>query len=131
MFSLTTVNNAARPLDTIPRTATCADGSAATYYIESNATSQDYIFFFEGGMGCAHDIATCEYLQLESAPLFTSDGFPEDIRGYGIMSGHERENSVYSTFNRIYVPYCSMDLYLLDGESEDGELQFRGRIILE
>lgn len=97
----------------------------------ANESSEDYVVFLQGGMGCAHNITRCEELREEAPPLFTSVGFPDEMAAYGMLSGDTAENSLFSTFNRIYVPYCSMDLYLLDTESPDGDLQFRGRPLLE
>lgn len=48
-----------------------------------------------------------------------------------MLSGDTRENPLYSTYNRVFVPYCTQDMHLLDTESTDGELQFRGRPYLE
>lgn len=96
-----------------------------------NETSNDYIVFLQGGMGCAHDLDQCATLKAEARPLFTSDGYPDGMAAYGMLSGNAEENSMYSTFNRIYVPYCSMDLFLLDTQSPMGDLQFRGRPLLE
>lgn len=68
---------------------------------------------------------------MPSAPLFTSEGWPETSEGYGLLSGDSEENPLYSTYNRVFVPYCTQDMHLLDTESPDGELQFRGRPYLE
>lgn len=97
----------------------------------TNASSKDYIVFLQGGLGCAHNLTRCDELMEEAPPLFTSTGFPEEIAAYGILSGNAEENTLYNTYNRIYVPYCSMDLYLLDTQSPGGDLQFRGRPLLE
>eukprot|EP00904_Undaria_pinnatifida_P003159 jgi/Undpi1/12844/HiC_scaffold_7.g02511.m1 len=62
---------------------------------------------------------------------FTSDGFPEKMEAFGFLSGDGVENPMYSSYNRVYVPYCTMDMYLLDTATSDGSLQFRGRPLLE
>lgn len=48
-----------------------------------------------------------------------------------MLSGDPSENPLYGTFNRVLIPYCSMDMFLLDTQSDDGELQFRGRHVLQ
>ncbi|CAM9593982.1 unnamed protein product, partial [Scytosiphon promiscuus] len=115
-------------------TAVCADGSPGSYYMATNATSSDYVFFFggDGGGGstpsCAHDEALCEE---EGRELGSGGDRGEDMRAASVLAAGEGENSLFSTYNRVYVPHCSSDMFLLDTESADGDLQFRGRHILE
>ena len=100
--------------------------------MSANTSSSDFAVFFQGGVGCAHSPSLCLELQEEEPWLFTSEGFPEAVAGYGFLSGDAEKNRLYSTFNRVYVPYCTMDMYLLDTESPaGGDLQFRGRPLLE
>lgn len=40
--------------------AICADGSAGFYFMAANASSNDYIFRFMGGAGCAYNETYCE-----------------------------------------------------------------------
>lgn len=63
-----------------------------------------------------------------SAPLFTSDEalWPRTVAGFNSLSGDPDANPLYSTYNRVFVPYCTQDLMLLDTEASDGGLQFRG-----
>jgi len=110
------------------QTAVCADGSPAWYHIAINASSSDYLFYLRGGAdSCAHDPALCP--GPDSIPNFFSEH--DELEGRGLLSGDLFENPLYSTFNRVLIPYCSMDMFLLDTQSADGELQFRGRSILE
>ncbi|CAN0576338.1 unnamed protein product [Laminaria digitata] len=111
--------------------AICADGTAGHYYMAANASSSDFVVFLEGGGGCAHDQKLSEETRGRSPQLFTSEGFPENIEAYGFLSGDSVENPLYSTYNRVYLPYCTMDMYLLDTATSGGELQFRGRPLLE
>lgn len=97
----------------------------------ANASSRDFVVFLQGGQGCAHSAATCEHLRATKGHLFTSEGFPDTVASYGVLSGNAPENPLYSTYNRVYVPYCTMDMYAMDAQSKDGSLQFRGRPLLE
>eukprot|EP00904_Undaria_pinnatifida_P003157 jgi/Undpi1/12842/HiC_scaffold_7.g02509.m1 len=97
----------------------------------TNTTSNDYVVFFQGGGGCAHNQTLCEQIREETPQRFTSDGFPEKMEAFGFLSGDGVENPMYSSYNRVYVPYCTMDMYLLDTATSDGSLQFRGRPLLE
>ncbi|CAN0574286.1 unnamed protein product, partial [Laminaria digitata] len=102
--------------------AICADGSAGHFYLAANTTSSDFVVFLGGGGGCAHDQTLCEKVREYSPQLFTSEGFPDTMAAFGFLSGDSRENPMYSTYNRVYLPYCSMDMYLLDTGTPDGLL---------
>lgn len=60
--------------------------------------------------------------QRHSAPLLTSDGWPDATIGSGLFSTDAAKNPLYSAFNRGFVPYRTQDLFLLDTESPGGEL---------
>lgn len=98
-----------------------------------NESSSDFVVHLQGGEGCAHNQTLCKELLEDKPQLFTSEGFPETVVAHSFLSGNESENALYSTYNRVYVPYCTMDLYLLDTESPagGGDMQFRGRPLLE
>ncbi|CBJ30870.1 conserved unknown protein [Ectocarpus siliculosus] len=97
----------------------------------TNASSSDYIFFLQAGsVSCAHDATLCER-QIEGAEIITTGSEREVILGHNLLSGDAAENALFSTFNRVYVPHCTADMFLLDTQSDDGQLQFRGRALLE
>lgn len=97
----------------------------------TNASSSDYIFFLQAGsVSCAHNATLCER-QVEDAEIKTSGSEHEVILGHNLLSGDAEENSLFSTFNRVYVPHCTADMFLLNAQSADGQLQFRGRALLE
>eukprot|EP00752_Nemacystus_decipiens_P017729 g15897.t1 len=107
--------------------AVCADGSPAWFHLATNASSSDYVFYLQGGaVSCAHNETLCEEGG-ESTSLPFSEH--EVIPAAGMLSGDPPH--LYSTFNRVLIPYCTMDMFLLDTQSFDGELQFRGRRLLE
>lgn len=87
--------------------------------------------YVQGGQGCAHNLTLCAEVLEEVPQLFTSRGFPAEVKGYNILSDDEMEGTLFTTSNKIYIPYCTMDLYLLDTASEFSSLQFRGRPLLE
>lgn len=111
-------------------TAVCADGSPAWFHIAANASSSDYLFYLQGRgaefYSCAHEPLLC-------AGFFSEEEHDDaDLQAAGgLLSGDPSENPLYSTFNRVVIPYCSMDMFLLDTQSDDGELQFRGRRLLQ
>lgn len=95
-----------------------------------NASSSDYVFFLQAGsVSCAHNPTLCEVE--EEAEITATGSEYEEILGYNLLSGDAAENALFSTFNRVYVPHCTADMFLLDTQSADGQLQFRGRALLE
>lgn len=91
----------------------------------TNASSGDYVFYLQGGaVSCAHDQALCA--EVAGVPALSEQ---EVIEAGSFLSGDP--SNLYSTFNRVIIPYCSMDMFLLDTQSADGHLQFRGRQLLE
>ena len=109
-------------------TAICADSSPGAYYIERNSSSSDYVVYVAGGGGCADDPIRCEEVDEDK---LTSNGLSETITGHGLLSNDAVDNPMYSTFNRIFIHYCTQDMFLLDTESSDGVYQFRGRHLIE
>lgn len=108
-------------------TAVCADGSPAWFHMATNASSSDYVFYLQGGaVSCAHNQALCTE-EAATTSLALSERAVLDAAG--LLSGDPPH--LYSTSNRVLIPYCSMDMFLLDTQSADGELQFRGRSLLE
>ncbi|CAN0464717.1 unnamed protein product, partial [Hapterophycus canaliculatus] len=93
-------------------TAVCADGSRGFFYKATNASSSDYVFFLGGGVGstsCAHAEALCD--EDEGRELGGGDR-GEDVRGTSILAAGEIENPLFATYNRLYLPHCSSDMFL-------------------
>eukprot|EP00752_Nemacystus_decipiens_P017717 g15885.t1 len=111
--------------------AVCVDQSPGYFYASMNSTSNDFVVRLMGGGGCVTEEQKCATGIQDGTILFSSDGMPEVATGFGVLSGDSTENPSFSTYNRIMVPYCTQDMFLMDTESSDGELQFRGRSYLE
>ena len=93
----------------------------------TNASSSDYVFYLQGGaVSCAHNRAQCTEATTSTSPFSEH----EVLEGAGLLSGDPLQ-SLYGTYNRVLIPYCSMDMFLLDTQSADGDLEFRGRPLLE
>lgn len=105
-----------------PEGATCADGSPYRYFVEFSATSDDVVVFFEGGGAC-WDYASCTGTGVRSAA--NRDGIPPehasrytDFLGQGVsvnqvfpLLAREVEVSPVSDWNKIFVPYCTGDVF--------------------
>lgn len=111
--------------------ALCVDLSPGYIYASMNSSSNDFLVRLMGGGGCVTDEVDCAAGTREGGVLYSSAGMPTTSTGFGVLSGDATENPLFSTYNRIMVPYCTQDMFLMDTESSDGELQFRGRRYLE
>lgn len=120
-----------RPLRCVVFEAVCVDQSPGYFYASMNSSSNDFVVRLMGGGGCVTEEEDCAEGIREGSILYSSNGLPATATGFGVLSGDAAENPLYSTYNRILMPYCTQDMFLMDTESSDGELQFRGRPYLE
>eukprot|EP01062_Namystynia_karyoxenos_P028360 TRINITY_DN2149_c0_g1_i1.p1 TRINITY_DN2149_c0_g1~~TRINITY_DN2149_c0_g1_i1.p1 ORF type:complete len:461 (+),score=126.46 TRINITY_DN2149_c0_g1_i1:90-1385(+) len=90
-------------------TAKCIDGSPAAYYIHRNPNSSKYIVWLEGGGACK-GIEDCK-LRAQSG-LGSSKGYKATTAAArGMIMGDVATNPDFADWNRIFVPYCSGDLW--------------------
>lgn len=130
-FNFVDTSLALRPLRWIVSEAVCVDQSPGYFYASMNSSSNDFVVRLMGGGGCVTDEEGCAAGVRERSGLYSSVGMPDIATGFGVLSGDATENPLFSTYNRIMVPYCTQDMFVMDTESSDGELQFRGRRYLE
>lgn len=90
-------------------TAKCIDGSPATYYIAANSSSKGYIIFLEGGGVCTH-LKDCK-LRAKTDLGSSKNLRPEMPDNIGGVIGSDDTNPDFRSWNRIYVPYCSGDIW--------------------
>lgn len=107
----------------------CADGTPGVYYSSSNSSSSDYVVYVNGGGACVNDPSQCDII--EKPFKFGSNGLPETMESFGILSDDVDDNPLFYTFNKVFIHYCTQDMYLMDTVSQDGKFQFRGRPLLE
>lgn len=89
----------------------CNDGSPAAYYIAANASSPNFVVWLQGGGICqSEDDCKNRPLNLRSskgyAPTFTPS--PESM---GMLANDPSVNPDLFTWNRVFVPYCSGDVW--------------------
>lgn len=90
--------------------ARCLDGSPAGYYFAPGNGSgiTSYVIFLEGGGFCA-DVASCS--ERAKTSLGSSKYWPSTEAGFGIIDSSSVNNPNFYNFNRVYVLYCSGDVY--------------------
>lgn len=127
------------PLGGIDPLAVCNDGTEASYYIKDNGNRNHWMVYLAGGGWC-YDADSCagryngsQYPHhdcrnsSEALPCFmSSKDYPETCAKTGMFdrSATDREKSAVAAANKIYVPYCSSDGHMGDGEFEG--FQYRG-----
>eukprot|EP01062_Namystynia_karyoxenos_P028361 TRINITY_DN2149_c0_g2_i1.p1 TRINITY_DN2149_c0_g2~~TRINITY_DN2149_c0_g2_i1.p1 ORF type:complete len:458 (+),score=155.72 TRINITY_DN2149_c0_g2_i1:90-1376(+) len=89
--------------------AKCIDGSPAVYYIARNPKSTKYVVWLEGGGACF----TLEDCKLRAKSVLGSSKMymPFTQAARGMLKGNAEENPDFADWNRIFVPYCSGDVY--------------------
>ena len=89
--------------------AKCLDGTPAVYYVAANASSPSWVVWLEGG-GICLNLADCA--QRAKGRLGSSAAYPDSIAApKGMLSSDAAANPDLHTWNRVFVPYCSGDVW--------------------
>ena len=116
----------------------CYDGTQAGFYIDDRG-SQDWIVYLQGGAYCAW-ASKCEDLRRQANHRWkfsSSTWDQEKMELAGILSPHPEDNPTFSSYNAIYVPYCSQDLWIgstsliLSSKTKRVRVHFRGKNIFQ
>lgn len=126
---------AAGTLSFLPQTK-CLDGSPAGLYVaDGSASSNKVVIYLEGGGVCASE-ADC--IKRSLGPLGSSDSWTHELTFTTILSGNADINPDFYDATRVFVPYCSGDVWI--GQMEEAtnpwatsgtELYFSGHNILQ
>eukprot|EP00698_Gefionella_okellyi_P024227 TRINITY_DN8488_c0_g1_i2.p2 TRINITY_DN8488_c0_g1~~TRINITY_DN8488_c0_g1_i2.p2 ORF type:complete len:165 (+),score=24.57 TRINITY_DN8488_c0_g1_i2:39-533(+) len=106
--------------------AYCNDGSPAQYYYHPPSRVQDedkWLFYLEGGGFCFDDMS-CQQRAVTNINLTSSAYWPDAMSLNGILSTNQSDNALFWSWNIVYIPYCSSDMWT--GASSHGGIQFRG-----
>lgn len=121
----------------IGRKAVCNDGTPSGYYFApgSDAGASTWIIHLQGG-GFCYDFDSCR--RREQNPTqdtsMSSSVWPTETvgNGHGLMAADPLENPDFYTANRVYVRYCSSDIFSGATDPYPGQpWSFRGRTILQ
>lgn len=109
--------------------ARCMDGSPGGYYLAANSSSASWVIELEGGGECASKV-NCD--GRKGSALISSKYFPKDHSPSFLLADSDA-NPRLRTFNRVFVPYCSQDLWTGQRTSASDETfgyYFAGRHVL-
>ncbi len=92
--------------------ARCLDGSPGGYYFApatSSSTTKKWVIFLEGGGAC-FDFSTCH--DRSKTTLGSSLQWPRTrVDESNVLSTDEGINPLWSTWNRVFIPYCTGDVH--------------------
>ena len=111
--------------------AKCMDGTPGGYYHAANASSRSWIIELEGGGECV-DKADCDK-HIHSA-LGSSNFFLKNTTLKFFLQDDAVANPRLRQMNRVYVPYCSQDLWTgqrVAASDETFGYFFSGHYVLE
>merc|ERR1711865_852979 len=80
----------------------CLDGSPFGYYVQRNASSDDWVIDILGGGWCA----TAESCATRDPRLSSSTTWSPTSGGNGITEDDPIKNPDYFTYNHVIFPYC-------------------------
>merc|ERR1719244_1323995 len=122
-----------KELSDYPR-AVCNDGSNATYYYSDNAFSADHLLIYLQGGGSCQDVQSCNQRCNNPDSAFRCTA-PQDETmpaALNFLLEDEDLNPPFYDFGKIYVPYCSSDIWIgtADASPENGNRFFHGKDIV-
>ena len=122
-----------RSLSSYPQ-AVCNDGTPAAYYTsdEMGEWSSVVVYLQEGG-GCATVEDCIERCEVSNPELCTEDTADDHDLTYTMWSEDPEENPPFHNFYKIFVPYCSSDVYTgkRNASEDTGNYFFHGKFIIQ
>ena len=114
--------------------AVCNDGTPAAYYASDQVEGwAGMVVYLQEGGGCI-SVEDCNArCQVYSPGLCTEDTAEEHEFDYTMWSEDPEENPPFHNFYKIFVPYCSSDLYTgtRNASEETGNYFFHGKFIVQ
>ena len=110
--------------------AKCMDGSPAAYYLAANTSSTSWVIHLEGGGECASK-TNCD--ARKGSALSSSKYFAASVK-MNFLNQDTSYNPVLRQFNRVFLPYCSQDLWSgqrTEATNETFGYYFSGHLIVE
>ena len=110
--------------------AKCMDGSPAAYYLAANTSSTSWVIHLEGGGECASK-TNCD--ARKGSALSSSKYFAASVK-MNFLNQDTSYNPVLRQFNRVFLPYCSQDLWSGQRTAATNETfgyYFSGHLIVE
>lgn len=91
------------------RNAICLDGSEAVFYLSRNHDSKNWVVQLQAGGSC-DNFQSCQ--ERVKGPYGSSQSYDQYMKGVFVVSDDPRENPTFASWNKVYVPYCSGDVFV-------------------
>jgi len=126
--------------------AKCNDGTTAVYYrapVENSQNPKKMLIYLQGGGYCIpgsplYDVTNCDIRCTTENTLCTASTDPDleltdTSLGDNIGSNDQTKNPAFYDFTKVFVPYCSSDVYsgTKDASADTGNLVFHGKYIIQ
>lgn len=95
--------------DAVNRNALCLDGSEAVFYLSQNPDSKHWVVQLQAGGSCG-TYDSC--LDRSRGSFGSSRNYSDFLTGTFVASGDPAENPMFSSWNKVFVPYCSGDVFV-------------------
>ena len=110
-------------LDGVAVSPQCNDGSTASLYL-SPGNSTCYVIFLQGGEYCSSP-EECAARAVSSKDKVSSSTMPVQLEGATVLDADSGANAAYAGCRRVFIPYCSSDLWIGRGGSASSPAGFR------
>ncbi|XP_031574737.1 palmitoleoyl-protein carboxylesterase NOTUM-like [Actinia tenebrosa] len=91
------------------RQALCLDGSVAVFYLSHNPLSKNWIIQLQAGGSCG-SVEACR--ERAKGRYGSSKDYDLYMTGTFLSSDDPNENPTFASWNKVYVPYCSGDVFV-------------------
>ncbi|KAL9989249.1 hypothetical protein ACROYT_G003778 [Oculina patagonica] len=95
--------------DATNRNALCLDGSEAVFYLSRNPESKHWVVQLQAGGSCG-TYDSC--LDRSKGSFGSSKNYSDFMTGTFVASDDPAENPMFSSWNKVFVPYCSGDVFV-------------------
>lgn len=95
--------------DAVNRKALCLDGSEAVFYLSRNPYSKHWVVQLQAGGSCG-TYDSC--LDRSRGSFGSSQNYSDYLTGTFVASNDPGENPMFSSWNKVFVPYCSGDVFV-------------------
>eukprot|EP00162_Nutomonas_longa_P010822 comp20174_c0_seq1/m.39873 comp20174_c0_seq1/g.39873 ORF comp20174_c0_seq1/g.39873 comp20174_c0_seq1/m.39873 type:complete len:389 (-) comp20174_c0_seq1:17-1183(-) len=109
--------------------ALCNDGSSSGYFVQRNTSSSNWLIALDGGFWC-WDTASCADRAKQTPNLVSSNAWPNYRSFGGIFSRNASHNPDFAYDNKVFLGYCSSDMYMGNTTHGANGWGFNGRHIL-
>jgi hypothetical protein len=89
--------------------AICNDGTDSAMYLYKN-DPKTLLIYFQGGFQC-YSNETCQERYHQSVDYMSSRNYPARMALDGILADSQANNKAFFNSTKVYLPYCSSDVF--------------------